>query len=72
MLHVLFHLFLFSNLLLKLKIREVAWPVGTCNLLYCTLASDVLGRTGQISITAVCQRDNWKKLNHSRNLVTSS
>lgn len=51
MLHMLLHLFLFKNLLLKLKMTKMAWPAGTYNLLYCSLASDVLGCTGQIIIT---------------------
>ena len=57
--HTLFHLFLFNNLLLKPKLTEMAWPVGTCNLLYCSLASDVLGCTGQIIITVGV---SWRQL----------
>lgn len=62
MLHMLFHLFLFNNSLLKLKMTEVAWPVGTCNhLLYCSLASDVLGCTGQISMAVGVSRRQLEK-----------
>lgn len=61
MLRMLFHLFLFNNLLLKVKMREVASSVGTCVLLYFSLASDVLGCPGHITTTVGVSERQLKK-----------
>lgn len=59
MLHKLFRLFLFNNLLLKLKVTKVAWPLGTCDLLCCSLANGALGCTGPVIVTVGV---SWRQL----------